>query len=126
MTPARIVQKRPRKALPPRLQNRLQCPAIEMRAQHVLEQVNHPHAGDSGTDCEVDCSAGSDEKRSRRIQLHHLAVTLEIPGRRSAAGKLATQARMSQQVARMLGSAMRVEIAWRRGGSEALHTRTEW
>ena len=42
--PARIVEKRPWKALPPRLKNGLKSTAVEMRAQPVLEKIDY--AGD--------------------------------------------------------------------------------
>ena len=56
---------------------------------------------------------------------HHLAVALELPGRHRAAGEPAAQAGMVEQVARMLGSAARIEIGRRRGGGEALHARPD-
>src|SRR5579863_5554135 len=43
VTMPRIVEKWPRKARPPRFENRLQRAAIQIRTQNSLEQVNHAH-----------------------------------------------------------------------------------
>ena len=59
-------------------------------------------------------AAGADEQRPGGIDLHDLAVALELPGRHRAAGELAAQAGEVEQVARMLGPAVRVEIGGRR------------
>src|SRR6185437_10213703 len=120
-----IVEERPRKALPPRFENRLQRAAVEMRTKQVFEQMNDADAGDSATDCEIDRGAGAHEQRPRRIQLQYLAIALEVPGRRRAAGELTAQAGVSQQLTRMPGPAVRVEIGGGRGRREALHARPD-
>src|SRR5258708_29278744 len=55
------------------------------------------------------------------MQSHHFAGPLEIPGWHRPSGKLAAQACMREQVARVPGSPVRVEIGWRCSRSETLH-----
>src|SRR5581483_8328255 len=73
MAAAWIIEKRSGKRLPPRLKNRLQRAAVEMRTEHVFEQMDDAHARDGRADGEVHRRAGPHEQRSGRIQLHHFA-----------------------------------------------------
>ena len=65
------------------------------------------------------------EQRPGRIDLHDLAVALELPGRRRAAREAAAQAGVAEQLARMLRPAVAIEIGGRGGGGEALHARAD-
>src|ERR1700683_3624516 len=117
----RIIKKRARKALPPRLQNRFQRAAVEMRLEHAFKKVNNTQSCDPSTDRKVDCRARPDQEWSGGIQPHHLAVPLKFPGWRCASGKLAAQACMREQVARVARSPARLEIARSRRRRKTLH-----
>src|SRR5690606_7914801 len=51
--PARVVQERPREARPPRFEHGLELPAVEVRAQPGLEQIDDAAAGDRGVHGEI-------------------------------------------------------------------------
>ena len=98
--PAGIIQKRPGEALPPRLQDRLEGTAVEMRAQPVLKEVDDAGTGYRGLDHEIGCSTDLYEQWSHWIDSHHFAVALELPRRHRATGKPAAQAGVLEQLAR--------------------------
>src|SRR4051794_19124163 len=100
-TPARVVQKRPVESLPPRFEDRLQDAALEMRAQPVLEQSDDAGAGDRRVCQEIDGPTDAHDERPGRLDLHDLAVALELPGWRRSALEPA-QVAMRQQIARVL------------------------
>jgi hypothetical protein len=72
-----------------------------MRAEPAPEQVDDAETGNGRVDGEVDGGTEPDGERADRIELHDLAVTLELPGRHGAAGEPAAQAGMAEQRARM-------------------------
>src|SRR5258708_14726887 len=103
-TPAGIVKKRPREALPPRFKDGLKGTAVEMRAQPVLKKVDDPGTGDCRFDPKIGRRTDLHEERAGSIDPHHLAVTLGLPPRPRAAGEAAAQAGVVEQIAWMLGS----------------------
>src|ERR1700677_731091 len=96
-----------------------------MRTQPILKQVNDAAAGDRRIDCKIGCGAEADDERTGWLHLHDLAVAFELPGSHRAARELTTQTRVVEQLARMIGAAMPVEIGRRRRGREALLTRPD-
>ncbi len=123
--PAGIVEKRPWKALPPGLKNRLECTAVEMRAQPVLEKIDDAGAGECCRDCKIGGRPDLYEERSGRIDLHDLSVALKLPGRHCAAGEAAAQAGMLQQFARVMRPAVTIKIGGRCRSGEALDARPD-
>ena len=112
--------------MPPRFKHRLQGAAVQIRTQPILEQFDHAAAGHRGIDGQVGGGADTDDERTRRGDLHDLAVTFEFPGGgHRTAGELSEQARVVEEFARMMGAAAPIEIVRRGRGSIALHTRTD-
>src|SRR5262245_58598601 len=74
-----VVEERAGEAQPPWLEDGLELAAVEMRAQPVLKQIHDADAGNRCVDREVDRSANAHQQRPGRIDLHHLALALELP-----------------------------------------------
>src|ERR1700679_4373687 len=91
-----------------------------MRAQPILEQVDDAAARKRGIDCKICGCTRLHEQRTGRIQLHHLAVALELPRSHGATRESAQQTGVFEKVARMAGSAASIEVVARRGRGEAL------
>src|SRR6185312_15379445 len=119
------VEKRPRKAEPPRLENRLQCTTGKMRTQPVLKQVDDAGTGERRFDRKVGCPTYLHDELARRIDLHHLAVAFELPRRHRTASEAPAHALVAEQVAWVLGSAVTIEIGGRCDSREALDARPD-
>jgi len=76
-------------------------------------------------DRKIGCCTDLHEERAGRIHPHHLAVALELPRRHCPAGEAAAQACVAEQVARVLGSAVALQIGGRSGRREALDARPD-
>ncbi len=120
-----IVEERSREVLPPRRQHRLQSAAVEMRAQPLFKEMDDAEPSDGCADRQVHRRAEPHQQRPDRVDPHHFAVALELPGWRRAAGELPAQAGVGEQVARVLRPAARIEIAGCRGRGEALDARAD-
>src|SRR3977135_2428037 len=98
-----VVEERSREGLPPRLEDRFERAAVEMRAQPVLEQTNDAGTGNRRIDHKINRSADAYQERPRGIDPYHLAVALEFPWRHRPAGEAAAQAGMLEKLPRVLG-----------------------
>ncbi len=81
-----------------------------MRFQPAFEQMDDSQAIDRGPYRQIHRGARLDDQRPARIDPHHLARAFELPDRHRTAGEAPTQARMVEQVARMLRPAVRGQI----------------
>src|SRR5215813_4327947 len=104
-----VVEERTGEALPPRFEYGFELAADEVRAQPVLEQIDHADAGHRCLDHEIGSTADADQQRPSRIDPHHLAVALEFPGRDRPAGEAAAQTGMTEKLARVPGPAAAIE-----------------
>src|SRR5580700_7751809 len=93
-----------------------------MWQQPVLEQADDADAGDGRIDCQVGAAAHAHEEWPGGLDLHYLASPLEFPGRHRAALEAPPQARMSQQLPRMLRPTRALEVGRGCRGREALRT----
>ncbi len=81
-----------------------------MRAQPILKKKNDAGTADRRVDRKIGCRTGLHEERAGRIYPHHLTLALELPGRHGTAGKSAAQARVGEQVERVLRPAVAVQL----------------
>jgi hypothetical protein len=107
---ARIVEKRAAECLPPRLQNSLKRPAVQVRAQPDLEQVDDTKSVHRRRDSQIRRSSQAHQERAIDIDAHDSFVSLKLPCWNGAAGELPAQTGMLEEIARMLGSTSGIEI----------------
>src|SRR5580765_8940744 len=96
-----------------------------MRAQPLVEEADDADAGNRGIDGEIGRGADADEQWPRRLDPHHLAGALELPRRHRAAAEPAAQARVLEELARMLGTTVAIEVGRSRSSRTALRARTD-
>ncbi len=96
-----------------------------MRAQPIFEETDDADAGKSGIDGEIGRGAGAHEQRPRGLDAHHLAGAFKFPYGHRATGEAAAEARVIEELARMLRATMAIEVGGSRSSREALGTRTD-
>ena len=96
-----------------------------MRTQPLVEETDDADAGNRGIDGEIGRGADADEQWPRRLDPHHLAGALELPRRHRAAAEAATQARVLEELARMLGTTVAIEVGGSCSSRKALRARTD-
>ena len=96
MAASGIVQKRPGKALPPRLQHRLEGTPLEVRLEQILEEAHDAQPGDGGIDQQIQRRAGPDPQRAGGVDTNRLAGAFELPDLVRATGELTPQTGVGQ------------------------------
>ena len=113
MAAAGIVEEGSGETLLPARQDRLQSAAVEMWTQPLFKQIDDSEPGDGRADHQIHRRAGLHHKRSDGVDPHQFSLALKLPGRRRAALEPPAEARMGEQVARVLGPSSLIEIAGR-------------
>src|SRR5579862_7230808 len=96
-----------------------------MRAQPLIEEADDADAGDRGIYGEIGRGADADEQWPRRLDPHHFAGALELPRRHRAAAEATAQARVAEELARMLQTTVAIKVGGSRSSRKALRTRTD-
>src|SRR5450756_42785 len=107
--PSRVIEIRPREALPPRFEDRFERAAYEVWAQPILERGHDAGARDRGVDEEIGGAPELHRQRPRHVDLDDFAVALELPGHGNAAWKTALQTGVAEQIAWVLRSSSPIE-----------------